>query len=276
MAAGETQHFQEKWQIIQDGAERLILSVEGISTHQITSEEYMLTVYELCTEDPNKSHSVSQHIYDKYKEIFHDYITFQILPALKEKENEEFVREMVKKWSNHKIVVRWLFRFFHYLDRYYLSKQNLPSTEETGFMTFYDQVYLKMKVQLTLVLISMMKRERGGEEIDQSLVKNALSIYVEMGRGSMKYYEEDFEKDMLEDAAIFYSQKAANWIMVDSYADYMLKANGCLEKEKERVANYLPSNSQKKILEVLSRELFIAHATKLEEMKHGNGEDLVA
>ena len=35
------------------------------------------------------------------------------------------LKELVRRWDNHKIMVRWLSRFFNYLDRYYIQRHNL-------------------------------------------------------------------------------------------------------------------------------------------------------
>ena len=40
-----------------------------------------------------------------------------MLPALKEHHAEFLLKELYKRWGNHKIMVRWLSRFFNYLDR---------------------------------------------------------------------------------------------------------------------------------------------------------------
>lgn len=99
----------------------------------------------------------------------------------------------------------------------------------------------------------------------------------------MEYYENDFEDALLKDTAAYYSRKASNWIVEDSCPDYMLKviivfplflwqvslacytmlrrsfcylklqAEECLKKEKDRVAHYLHSSSETRLLEVVMR-----------------------
>ena len=49
-----------------------------------------------------------------------------------------------------------------------------------------------------------------------------MTIYVEMGMDSNKYYEQDFEEAMLKDTAAFYSEKASKWIQNKTYDHYML------------------------------------------------------
>ncbi|THG09016.1 hypothetical protein TEA_026921 [Camellia sinensis var. sinensis] len=73
------------------------------------------------------------------------------------------------------------------------------------------------------IIMRWVDQEREGEEIDQALVKNVLDIYTEMGEGSMKYYQKDFDEAMLADTAAIYSPKASIWITSESYKDYMLK-----------------------------------------------------
>lgn len=41
----------------------------------------------------------------------------QVLPALKEHRDEFLLKELHRRWDNHKVMVRWLSRFFTYLDR---------------------------------------------------------------------------------------------------------------------------------------------------------------
>lgn len=75
-------------------------------------------------------------------------------------------------------------------------------------------------------------KEREGEQIDRSLLKNVLDIFVEIGMGEMERYQHDFEVQMLDDTADYYKSKATIWIESDSCPDYMLKASlsvFCLE-----------------------------------------------
>ena len=41
----------------------------------------------------------------------------QVLPSLREHRDEVLLKELYQRWQNHKLMVRWLSRFFNYLDR---------------------------------------------------------------------------------------------------------------------------------------------------------------
>ena len=41
----------------------------------------------------------------------------QVLPSLRDLRDETLLRELHKRWQNHNVMIRWLSRFFNYLDR---------------------------------------------------------------------------------------------------------------------------------------------------------------
>jgi cullin 1 len=41
-----------------------------------------------------------------------------VLPSLHEHRDEVLLKELLNRWNNHKVMVRWLSRFFNYLDRW--------------------------------------------------------------------------------------------------------------------------------------------------------------
>ncbi|KAK9146662.1 hypothetical protein Sjap_006565 [Stephania japonica] len=249
----KTIDLEQGWEFMQKGITKLKNILEGLPEPQFSSEDYMMlytTIYNMCTQKP--PHDYSQQLYDKYKESFEEYIVSTVLPTLREKHDEFMLRELVKRWANHKIMVRWLSRFFHYLDRYFIARRSLPALNEVGLTCFRD----------------LIDQEREGEQIDRALLKNVLDIFVEIGMGSMDCYENDFEQAMLNDTAGYYSRKASNWILEDSCPDYMQKAEDCLKREKDRVSHYLHSSSEQKLLEKVQTELLLVYATQLLEKEH--------
>jgi cullin 1 len=59
-----------------------------------------------------------------------------VLPSLREKHGEFLLRELVLRWKNHKVMVRWLTRFFHYLDRYFITRRSLLPLKSVGYDSF--------------------------------------------------------------------------------------------------------------------------------------------
>ncbi|XP_027098276.1 cullin-1 [Coffea arabica] len=261
--------LEHGWEFMQNGIQKLKIILEGNAEMHFSAEDYIslyTTIYNMCTQKP--PHDYSQQLYEKYKEAFDDYITSTVLPSLRGKHDEFMLRELVNRWANHKIMVRWLSRFFFYLDRYFISRRSLPGLSEVGLTCFRNLVYQELKVKVRDAVIALIDQEREGDQIDRALLKNVLDIFVEIGMGQMDYYENDFELEMLEDSAAFYSVKASNWIVEDSCPDYMLKAEECLKKEKDRVSQYLHLSSETKLLDKVQHELLITYINQLLEKEH--------
>ncbi|CAI0379174.1 unnamed protein product [Linum tenue] len=215
--------LDQGWDYMQKGITKLKRILEG-SVEQFNSEEYMMlytTIYNMCTQKP--PHDYSQQLYDKYKDSFEEYISSTVLPAIREKHDEFMLRELVKRWGNHKLMVRWLSRFFHYLDRYFIARRSLPALNEVGLTCFRSLVCFFRQNFDTFCILIQIDKEREGEQIDKALLKNVLDIFVEIGMGQMDCYEQDFEAPMLEDTGVYYSHKASSWILDDSCPAYMLK-----------------------------------------------------
>eukprot|EP00249_Psilotum_nudum_P024291 c29145_g1_i4 orf=176-2410(+) len=269
MADRKVIELEQGWDFMKKGITKLKNLLEGVPEQQFNSEEYIMlytTIYNMCTQKPPQDYS--QQLYDRYRESFEEYINLMVLPALREKHDEFMLRELVKRWNNHKIMVRWLSRFFNYLDRYFIARRSLPALNEVGLVCFRDLVYQEMKHNVKDAVIALIDREREGEQIDRALLKNVLGIFVEIGMGAMDAYENDFEFFMLGDTAAYYSRKAALWIEEDSCPDYMLKAEECLKREKERVGHYLHASSEQKLLEKVQQELLSQYEQQLLDKEH--------
>ncbi|GMQ00020.1 hypothetical protein CsSME_00047270 [Camellia sinensis var. sinensis] len=161
----KTIELEEGWDFMQRGITKLKRILEGLP-EWFSSEEYMMlytTIYNMCTQKP--PHDYSQQLYEKYKEAFEEYINSTVLPSLREKHDEFMLRELVKRWANHKVLVRWLSRFFHYLDRYFIARRSLPALNEVGLACFRDLVYEELKDKVrdaVIALVSLpLKHEHG-------------------------------------------------------------------------------------------------------------------
>eukprot|EP00270_Netrium_digitus_P021983 TRINITY_DN966_c0_g1_i9.p1 TRINITY_DN966_c0_g1~~TRINITY_DN966_c0_g1_i9.p1 ORF type:complete len:282 (-),score=66.56 TRINITY_DN966_c0_g1_i9:786-1631(-) len=266
MSEREVISLEHGWQQIQRGIAKVKNLLEGTSDEQFTEDEimYLYTIiYNMCTQRPPRDYS--QQLYDRYKESFQEYINAMVLPALREKHGEFMLRELVKRWENHKVMMKWLGKFFTYLDRYFITRKQLPSLREVGHSCFRELVYEEVKYKVKDTVIALIDREREGEQINRGLLKSVLGIFVEIG---MEAYKNDFEAALLQGTSAFYSRKAASWIQEDSYPAYMLKAEECLRSERERVGHYLHASSEPKLLEKVQHELLTQYEQHLLKKEH--------
>ncbi|XP_074279653.1 cullin-1-like [Silene latifolia] len=260
--------MEHGWAIMETGITKLKRILEDLPEPPFNSESYIeqyTTIYNMCTQKP--PHDYSQQLYENYKHTFVDYLQRTILPALRQKHDEFMLKELVRRWLNHKIMIRWLSRFFFYLDRYFISRRSLPSLRDAAINCFRDMVYQEMNVKAMDAILAQILMEREGGQIDRALLKNALAIFIELGP---EHYQNEFETPMLGDSADYYSRKAASWIQEYTCPEYMFKSEEALIKEKDRVAHYLHADTEDKLLEKVQHELLWVYETQLLE-KEGSG-----
>ncbi|CAI9099712.1 OLC1v1036572C1 [Oldenlandia corymbosa var. corymbosa] len=255
--------LEEGWGVMEKGITKLkkILERSDDEPPKITCEEYMClytTIFNMCQSETRN------FLYGRYREVLEAYIATDVLPCVKDKHDEFMLRELLKQWGNYKIMVRWLSGFFNYLDRYFIPVWNLPSLDEVGRTCFSHKVYVELKRKVGDAIIALIEKERDGDQIDPSLLKNVLDMFVQTGMDKMNCYnEEDFEALMLKDTASYYSRKASKWILEDSCPDYMLKAEAFLKREEDKIARYLHSTMEAESLGKRQHNLLTVYASQL-------------
>eukprot|EP00312_Isochrysidales_sp_CCMP1244_P042709 CAMPEP_0202751090 /NCGR_PEP_ID=MMETSP1388-20130828/11791_1 /ASSEMBLY_ACC=CAM_ASM_000864 /TAXON_ID=37098 /ORGANISM="Isochrysis sp, Strain CCMP1244" /LENGTH=840 /DNA_ID=CAMNT_0049418703 /DNA_START=402 /DNA_END=2924 /DNA_ORIENTATION=+ len=250
----------------------------GVYKHRISTDEYSqlyTTVYTMCTQKP--PNNWSEPLYNNYCEAVIDYLTARILPRIKEKHDEAMLRELVRRWENHKTIIRFLSHVFKYLDRFYVKRLSLPELAEVGSQKFLEIVFNAVKREVRTAILELVRRERECEQVDKQLIKSVIDIFVEMGgsRASLETYATDFEEMLLSTTADYYSRESAKWAGNDSFPEYMRKAEDRLKQEQDRVANYLHSSTEEKLLKVCEEQLLQNPEQQLLEKEHSGCEKLL-
>lgn len=71
--------------------------------------------YHMCTQ--RSPYNWSEQLYTRHGETFREYLRSKVLPALRTKRDTFLLQELVARWENHKIMNKWMWRFFMYLVR---------------------------------------------------------------------------------------------------------------------------------------------------------------
>lgn len=213
------------------------------------------TCYDMCTQ--RSPYNWSRELYERHGQTIECYLTSNVLPALREKTGQGgtiLLRELNHRWTNHQIMNKWLKKFFTYLDRYYVKHHSLPTLSQSGLRRFQTHVYDEMKRDTTTAILDLINEEREGKFIDKSLIKNIVELYESMGMGTLDAYNADLEEALLTATREYYAKKRDFWIN-DSTPEYLIKAEEALNEERNRVADYLNSSSESKILKVVEEEI---------------------
>jgi cullin 1 len=219
------------------------------------------TVYKMCIQRPPRAYA--EDLYMRVEQTLSTYLRQSTLPALHAVHGEFMLRELGRRWANHKLMVRWVTRTFSYVDRYYVKRHERPSLEHVGYTCFKRDVFDSIAPDVRTAALNIVCRERDGEAVDRALLKAVLGIFAEMGMGKLDVYTEGWERHFLEDTAEFYRRASARWAEEDSFPDYMRKVDACINEERERAEQYLNQQTKERLQRVCERELLTVHQQSL-------------
>lgn len=229
--------------------------------------ELYTTVYNMCTQrTPN---NWSEQLYRRYGEAMSDYVNRQVLPALRDKTDIILMKELLHRWSNHKIYVKWMDRFFTYLDRYYVKLQSVETLHNRGYTIFHQLVFEETKKDTRTALLRVINLERQGEHIDQDLVKGVIEMFIDLGLGNNNVYVTEFEESLLPATSDYFVRQASGWCSDDSFPEYLRKAEAALHAEEQRVIDYLHRLTLPKVKHVVIQALLAQPQTQLLEKETG-------
>eukprot|EP01026_Neomeris_dumetosa_P084477 TRINITY_DN990_c0_g1_i4.p2 TRINITY_DN990_c0_g1~~TRINITY_DN990_c0_g1_i4.p2 ORF type:complete len:239 (-),score=38.32 TRINITY_DN990_c0_g1_i4:17-733(-) len=236
MSNREPIKFEEGWEVLQKGWAKLDrLLNNDPDEKQFDAELYMTiytTIYDMCVQKPPNDYS--GELYQHYQNGLKQFILDKVNPSISQHKGrgESLLRELLRKWDNHKVMIRWLSRFLNYLDRYYVPRNHVPKISDAGIIEFRENCYKKFCEETKDAVLELVRREREGEVIDRTAVRRTLQIFLEVGLDKRDYYQHDFEHYLVQETRLYYAKNAADWIQTDTCPDYLIKAEQCIRAEE--------------------------------------------
>ena len=214
----------------------------------------------------------SGKLYYAYKECVEEYLRAQVLPRVKTRikaGGDALLPELAKRWDNHVLQLKWLSRFFNYINRFYVKRRAIPTLWEVGVTCFKEVVFEDVKGAASLALIAAINRERSGELLDRAVLRSCANVFVAMGGGTgagLEVYEQELEGRLLESTAQYCREQSNKWLRQCGCPEYLDRAETLLKTECARVDAYLHASTKDKLMRVCERELLVQHQDRVLDM----------
>lgn len=111
---------------------------------------------------------------------------------------------------------------------------------QLSLVIWRENLFSVLKSRLTHALLVLIEKERNGEQIDVNLVDGVIDAYVSLGLNKDKpketildVYKSGFEEEFFVATELYYSAESANFINVNTVADYMKKVIEIVENSKK-------------------------------------------
>ncbi|TKY69692.1 Cullin-3A protein [Spatholobus suberectus] len=178
-----------------------------------------------------------------------------------------FLEEMNRKWNDHSEALQMIRDILMYMDRTYIPKARETPVRELGLNLWRENViYSKqIRTQLLNTLVELVCRERDGEVINRGLFRNITKMLMELGPS---IYGQEFETHFLQVSVEFYRAESQKFTECCACGDYLKKAERCLNEEIDRVSHYLDPRTEKKIINVVEKEMIENHMLILIHMEN--------
>ena len=192
--------------------------------------------------------------------------------------DNNLLQEINDAWEKHTTTMVMIRDILMYMDRTYVVQQKKDDVYTLGLKIFLGEIarHPQVKERLLNLLLSTIQQERAGEVIDHSLIKNVLGMLVALGVGFQSHtrevYQQDFEKHFLKATAEFYMNESTQYIASNTCPTYLIKSETRLQEEQERVAKYLDSSTEPKLIKIVQRELICKRAEMLVNMENSGCE----
>jgi cullin 1 len=213
-------------------------------------------------------------LYQKYTDSIKDYLTSSVLPDLQSnlessdysvQQEEAFLRKLQHKWANHELLVRWMQRFFQYLDRFCVEINSLTPLTDQGFKIFKGYVFQPLLTQITGAVLGAVQRERMEELVDVDLLKKTVDIFIylsgdKLATESNLNPRKNLEEQVIKKTRDFYQLQSQALLTTSSLSEYLHKANHFYKEELSRTDRYLCWDEIKQgILKEFKNEMLLKH-----------------
>ncbi|EPQ30308.1 uncharacterized protein PFL1_02424 [Pseudozyma flocculosa PF-1] len=179
------------------------------------------------------------------------------------------------EWDRYTTGAQYVNRLLAYLNRHWVKREKDEGRKHVYTVYILALVqwkehmfkHVQNKGRLVNALLRQIERQRNGEVIESSLVKNVVDSLVSLGldeadtnRQNLDVYKHEFEKPFLEATELYYQAESDAFVAQNSVTDYMKKAEARIKEEEDRVELYLHSTTRAKLVNCCDNTLVRRHA----------------
>nr|CAH8868114.1 unnamed protein product [Trichobilharzia regenti] len=238
-----------------DQIKSAIIEIQKKNNSCLSFEELYRNAYTLILQKHG------ERLYAGTETVVREHMT-RIRDSIVENLNNKFLTYLNSCWKDHQTAMGMIRDILMYMDRVYVGPHNLDGVYKMGMTVFCDLVvrHPVIREHLQKTLLDMVRRERRGEAISRSQIRDACQMFVQLGAGSLRVYLEDFERPFLEQSREFYRAESENFLAENNSASlYIKKVEQRIEEEIRRAHHHLDPSTEPKIVAVLEEELISRH-----------------
>ena len=169
-------------------------------------------------------------------------------------------------WEKFGLILSKMSRIFRYVDRFYVARLALPTLWQVGIDAFRDRVFTEVETDVTAALLDQVAQIRQGRPVNESIVRDMVSVYVQLGGEDLEVYDK-FETLHLAATKKHVIAVASRALRTCSCPDYLSRAETTIRLERRLVDECFHKSTMKKIVNLCNEHILAEHQERVVGMK---------
>ena len=237
---------------------RAILEIQQHNASKLRFEELYRNAYTLVL------HKRGELLYLGVQGAIEDEMS-NVIARIRAVEDDRLLQSLCAEYRQHELVMTLVKDVLMYMDKSYCRPNRRYPVYDLGLLLFRDKVVRDPHIhtRLRLLLLDAVRREREGEWVDRLLLKECLSMLVNVNVLSLEVYQLDFEAPFLQQTTAYYQSEAQQLYNQLNCMEYMKECEKRMKEEEGRCDSYLDVSSRIKVRQCVSEELIGKYAKVL-------------
>ena len=192
--------------------------------------------------------------------------------------DEQLLSFYIKEWNRYTTAAKYVNHLFRYLNRHWVKreidegKKDVYDVYTLHLVVWKEEFFARTHERVMNAVLKMIERQRNGEIIEQSQIKSIVDSFVSLGldesdstKSTLDVYRFYFERPFLSATESYYQLESQRFTAENSVVEYMKKAEGRLDEERDRVGLYLHPDVMNSLMKTCLQVLVADHSTLLRE-----------
>ncbi|KAL3414571.1 Cullin family-domain-containing protein [Aspergillus fumigatus] len=280
-----------RWTFLEKGIDSVMLKLEegvymktsrrsGVvhgPVHSATGKDYRRIVVVRLSVPYANAHLLGEELYKLLGEYLSRHLEAVYRESLSHTE-EALLGFYIREWVRYTTAAKYVNHLFRYLNRHWVKreidegKKNVYDVYTLHLVKWKDDFFMKVHEKVMEAVLNLIEKQRNGETIEQSQIKNIVDSFVSLGldendstKSTLEVYRVYFEKPFIAATRVYYENESRQFVAENSVVEYMKKAEARLDEEKARVGLYLHPDIMKRLTDTCLDVLVTAHSELLRD-----------
>lgn len=241
---------EETWQALKAGITQIYRREPALTAQQLMNLHQLVHGY--CTQPSDELGQTKQgnklmgeELYKRLNSYLEDYLEelFENATGL---DNEKLLMYYTTKWAEFRSSSKEVNKIFNYLNRHWVRRAKSERREDVHevfkltLIKWRDHLLKRdLNARLTKTVLSLIERERNGDEINSNALRNYIDCYTLLGMDEIQFYKENFELAFIQETEKYYADESFRIFNERPIIEYIRHAEKRFAEENDRVSRYL-------------------------------------